>query len=36
MWTPHMEEQKPLILSKVESYILILKELSMKQKTFPR
>lgn len=30
-----MEEQKPLIFSKVDRYILILKELNVKHETFP-
>lgn len=36
MWTPHVEEQKPLIFSQVKRYISILKELNVKHETFPR
>lgn len=35
MWTPHVEEQKPLIFSKVESYLLIFKELNVKHEILP-
>lgn len=33
-WTPHVEEQKTLIFSIVDRFILILEELNMKHETF--